>query len=432
MTKLRDNRTFIFLISGRTVTSLGDSLFIVAAMWLIYELTGSAAYTGIAGFLIRVPRTLRFLAGPLVDRWRTRRVLVTTQIINGSLMLILPLAAVTGHLSVWILLTILPTIHLVNQFVYPVQDKALPQIVTEENLVRANSIFRMAQQATDMIFKAAGGVLIAAVGAAVLFGVNALSFYVAALLFAGVVVPAAATGDEESESPGETEDDSSETDADDESEDTNYFFDLREGLRYMRGSVLLLLILGAMGGNFAMGAMYAVLPAFGDLLGGSEVYGLLMSGMAAGILAGSVAADVVDDAPVGGVVVATQIFAGVFLIGTVSAPHYLLAVALFFLAFASLGLFNVMSWAMMQSAVDNSMLGRVMSAATSASAVMSPVGSLVGGVGSDVFGSPVVLFGTGVTFVLLGLYFVLRPRIRTLPKVAAVDEQMLDLGTNPR
>ncbi len=144
MSKLRSNVAFVRLFLGRLVTNAGDSLYFVGAMWLVYHLTGSSLYTGIAGFLVQLPTSVQFLFGPLVDRWRLRRVLVGTQLVQGVFVLVVPLAAATGHLSVWVVLAVMPVLSLVNQMVYPAQTAALPRIVDEEQLVRANSLFSTA------------------------------------------------------------------------------------------------------------------------------------------------------------------------------------------------------------------------------------------------------------------------------------------------
>jgi hypothetical protein len=62
------HRGFRRLFAGRVVTNVGDSLYFVAAMWLVYRLTGDPVYSGIAGFLTLAPAALQFLVGPLVDR----------------------------------------------------------------------------------------------------------------------------------------------------------------------------------------------------------------------------------------------------------------------------------------------------------------------------------------------------------------------------
>lgn len=92
MTPVR-NANFRRLILGRLVTNAGDSLSLIATMWLVFDLSGSTATTGVAGFLVRVPETLQFLFGPLVDRYSIRILLIGSQAVQGIVVLTLPVVA---------------------------------------------------------------------------------------------------------------------------------------------------------------------------------------------------------------------------------------------------------------------------------------------------------------------------------------------------
>ena len=149
-----------------------------------------------------MPNALRFLVGLLVDRWRLRRILLGTQLVNAVGVLLIPLAAAMGRLSVWLVLVVIP----ISNFVYPAQNAALPRLVGDDLLTRANSLFSTTTQTVDTVARGVAGALIAALGGAVaLFAVDAVTFVVAALLFAGVTVPA--TRDDASEDGEDTSDD---------------------------------------------------------------------------------------------------------------------------------------------------------------------------------------------------------------------------------
>ncbi|HEY4391601.1 MAG TPA: MFS transporter, partial [Paenibacillus sp.] len=62
------NRNFSVLFVGRILTNIGDNLYAVAAMWLVYNLGGSTLYTGLAGFLSILPRIIQLFSGPMIDR----------------------------------------------------------------------------------------------------------------------------------------------------------------------------------------------------------------------------------------------------------------------------------------------------------------------------------------------------------------------------
>jgi MFS family permease len=87
------NRDFRRFFAGQFVTNAGDSLYTVAVLWLVFELSGSTVLTGIANALLLLPWLLQILAGPVVDRLPLTPVLVGSQVLQGFVVLVLPLAA---------------------------------------------------------------------------------------------------------------------------------------------------------------------------------------------------------------------------------------------------------------------------------------------------------------------------------------------------
>ena len=452
MTKLRSNVAFLRLFGGRLVTNVGDSLYLIAAMWLVYELTGSTLYTGLAGFLVRLPQALQFLFGPLVDRWDLRSILVGSQLAQGVCVLVIPIAAVLGHLNAFVVLLVMPLISVLNQFVYPAQNAALPLVVEEENLTKANSLLSMAYQSADAVFNAISGIVIALVGAVALFVVNSVTFLIAAVVFYGLVIPSRSDPEPDARSgagpdpasddePGTLAADGSGGSSDDapgpSERDTSagamggwtaYKRELLTGIEYVRGSAILTIVLGVMVANAAFGAVLAILPAFADGLGGSEMYGILMAAYAGGVFVGKLASNLVDDVPYGRLCIGAMFIASGGLFGALVVPGLVGTLVLFFLTFVPIGAFSVLFWTLVQSTVDERLLGRVVSLVGSVSAVMLPIGSAVGGVAGETLGVEFVIASLSLALALLGAYFLLNGRVRTLPAVGTATRADLGLG----
>nr|WP_176705220.1 MFS transporter [Halobacterium sp. GN101] len=407
------NTTFARLLAGRIITDAGDSLYYIGSMWLVYDLTGSTFYTGLAAALLQVPNVLSFLVGPLIDRWDLRPILLGTQLTNALGVLIVPLVATLGHLTVWWVLILMPILDLINGFVYPAQNAALPKIVGSEQLTRANSMFTTSIRTVGMIANAVAGVLISALGAIALFAIDATTFVLAGVLFLGVTTT-------------NTTDDQSNT-SDDATTDDSYLTDLRGGIAYVRGSALSVILLGMMLGNFVSVAVNVVLPAFANSIGGPSVYGFLMAAMGAGNLAGAAVASYIEQYTVGQIAVGSNLTAGVFWIAAVMIPGSIPTMALLFGAVLPVGAFNVIYGSMYQSAVDDSLLGRVSSLTRTLSSVMMPLGGLVGGATANVISSQGVLYIVGGTHIVLAVFYLSHPRIRSLPTVVDADEAALGL-----
>ncbi|KTG08189.1 macrolide transporter [Haloprofundus marisrubri] len=449
MRRLLRNVPFRRLFLGRLVTNAGDSVYYIAAMWLVYDLTGDPAMSGLAGFLSAAPSGLQFLTGPLVDRWKLRHVLVGTQLVQFILICSIPVADALGALSAPLVLVVMPLLALTNQFVYPAQTAALPRIVDRDELVSANSLFSLAYQGVDAGFNALAGVLIAVVGAVTLFLVDAVTFLVAALLFAGVVVPPSAQTDDssaaetgESGEPGEPDgpvvadggdDESGEkTDGGGDSDgdsgadaDLSYLTSLREGIDYLRGTVVTYIVVGAVVVNFAFGAALASLPAYADGLGGAGVYGAFMAAVAGGMFAGALGASKVKSRRFGRFNIVGFSVSGTLWLASVAAATtanaVALVIALFAVAMVPVGAGNVLISALVQSIVPDRLLGRVSSVIGSAASAAVPFGSLVGGVVAGATSPAVLLVAAGVSLLCLGGYWAAVPTLRRMPSISETE-----------
>ncbi|WP_161803744.1 MFS transporter [Halolamina sediminis] len=398
------NRSFRRLLAGRATSFLGDGLFTVAVMWLVFELTGSTTYTGLAGFLLRAPNALKVFAGPLVDRSRLGRVLVGSELLGAALALLVPLAALSGELSVWIVLGVLPFMALTELFAAPAQTAALPRIVDRESLVRANSAFSVVTSAVDAGAQALGGALVAAVGAVALYAVDAATYAVAAVVFLGVSIPAAEGADDES----------------DPLDLATYRRELREGIAVLTGSVLGLMLLASLLANFLTSAAFAVLPAYAAAISGAAGYGLLLGATTAGAIVGSLLAPGVEDRPLGVTNAVGLTLAGGLWIAGVELGGVAVTAALFAASRVPIGVYNVGVQATMQTGVPEDRLGRVTATVSSLSNVVGPFGLLLGGVAGDAVGATAVLLGGGVGIAATGLLWGALPSLRRFGAPTAV------------
>lgn len=414
---LRSNVTFLRLFGGRVVTNVGDSLYYVATMWLVFELTGSTLFTGLAGFFTRVPSSLQFLFGPLADRYELRRLLVSTQVVQGVAVLLVPLAAAAGVLSVWLLILLVPLLGFLNQVVYPAQSAALPAVTDgDDELVRANSLFAATGQGTDVVFNAVGGGVIAAVGPISLFLVDSATFGLAVLLFWGVSVERATASSDDG--------DGEETLA---AAARAYADDIRTSIDYVRGSTLTKMYGAATVANFGSGAVFAVLPAYADGVGGAEAYGYLLSAIALGTLVGALGASFVDDYPYGGIVIVGNVVSALAFAAVVVVSSLPVVLVLAFVGTVPIGVNNVVVSSIVQSAVDSEVLGRVVAVLQSVTTAAMPVGNLAGGAVGSVRSPVDVVLLLATIQALVAVAYLIDSELRTIPSVGDVDAATLGL-----
>ena len=405
MRELFRNPTFRRLFLGRIITNAGDSLYYIAAMWLVYSLSGSTFYTGLAGALVLLPQTLQFLVGPLVDRWSLRRTLLGTQLLQCILVLAVPLAVVADRFVILTVLLVIPIAGLVNELAYPVESAALPRIVETDELVDANSAFSFAYGGVDFLFNAVGGVLIALVGAVSLYLIDSATFAIAALVFADIRVPT----DEQADS----EPSSSAVD--------DYVEQLREGIQYIRATVLIPILATFILSGVAAYATIAVLPAFAATHGGAGTYGMLLAGLSVGRVMGALVAPKLKSVPMHLLGAVGYGFGCVTWLLAVRVQWMAVSTVLVCLAFVPIGAMDTILIAMIQSFVPDRLLGRVTAVVYSVTGIAKPVGSLLGGILATTVGLDFVMVGLSIGLFSMAIFWAVHPLLRRVPAVHEID-----------
>lgn len=406
--ELLSNTPFRRLYAGHAVSKAGDELYFVAAMWLVYVLTGSSLFTGVTAFLARFPGVVGFLVGPLVDRSPLRRLLVTAESVQAGVVAIVPLAWFFDLLSVWLVLGVVGTLALLERFSGPAQNAAIPRLVADRNLVRANSLAAAGDRAIGASAQAVGGGLIALLGAVALFALNAVTFLVSGLFFALTLIPST---EKSGTVPGARE----------------YVADITEGVRVLRESVVGHMLVGAALAGAFTGMTTAVLPAFADSFGGAGTYGLFLASMTVGTFCGTLLASRLETTPFGHVTAGGFFLAALCWGSAVAVAWPPLTLALFGFAFVPVGVYNVLVSATLQSGVPETLLGRVTSTVGSVTAVVGPTGMLVGGGLGDVLGSRTVVLASAIGFGLIGSYWLVVPALRQFPPVDSVEPGSFDV-----
>ncbi len=133
------NRPFALIWSGQTVSRLGDNLYRIALSWWVLEKTGSAAIMGMVLVFSFTPMILFSLVGGVaVDRFSRLKVMVTSDLLRGLVVMVVASLAFSRILEVWHIYTASVIFGLVDAFFQPAFVAVLPEIAQPEILPSAN------------------------------------------------------------------------------------------------------------------------------------------------------------------------------------------------------------------------------------------------------------------------------------------------------
>jgi MFS family permease len=186
---LRANRDFRQLWFGQVVSQLGDWFDTIALFTLVLRLTGSGG--GAVG-LILVARFLPSvvlgpLSGVLADRFNRRHIMIVSDAARAFV--VLGFLFVRRPEQVW-LLYVLTVLQLAfSAFFEPARSAALPSVVSERDLVTANSLSSVTWSAMLTLGAAVGGPVTGWFGTDAAFVIDSLTYLVSALLVASMRLP---------------------------------------------------------------------------------------------------------------------------------------------------------------------------------------------------------------------------------------------------
>jgi MFS family permease len=379
---VRNYRLFFF---GQIVSVSGTWMQSVAQAWLVLKLSNNGALLGLVIALQMLPVMLVGAWGGLIaDRFDKRKVLVGTQVAAAGLALLLGMLTLTGVVTVWMVAAVAFGLGMVNVVDVPTRQAFVSEMVGREHMVNAITLNGVIMNGGRIIGPATAGILIATVGIAPCFFINAGS-YVAVI--AGLVM---IRGNELFRSRPVV----------------RAKGQLLEGVRYawktpaLRTPILMMALVGTFAYEFTV-----TLPIFTKFTfhGGPEIFGLMTSFMAGGSVLGGLITAARARPSARQLGIACALF-GVMILLTASAPTLPLAMLLLLGTGAASIFFAAMCNTTIQLTASTEMRGRVMALYTVAFMGTTPIGGpIVGYVGQALGGRAALAVG-GVATLLAAAF----------------------------
>lgn len=380
--KVRNYRLYFI---GQGISLPGTWMQRIAQSWLVLKLTDSGTALGLLTALQTLP--ILFLSpwgGLIADRFNKRKLLYLTQFISGILALILAILVSTETVRLWMLYILAALLGVTNAIDNPTRQTFIFEMVGRKELSNAVTLNSTEVNLARIVGPAIAGIVIATLGLALCFFLNAISFIGVLICLFLINGKELYTAEPLKRAKGQ----------------------LREGFKYviktpvLRNVLVMMVITGTLTYEFDVSLPLLAKYTF---MGSARDYAFLTSAFGIGAVLGGLATAGKQRTPPRGIS-ATAIFFGIAVILAAIAP--LLHISVFIMVIV--GIFSIKFMTLGNTALqlrsEPEMRSRVMSMWTMAFLGSTPIGGpIIGWIGEHT-NPRIALTTSGVAAITAGIF----------------------------
>ncbi|MGE5690687.1 MAG: MFS transporter [Pseudomonadota bacterium] len=177
------SRDFRLLWLGQTLSLIGNGAFVVALGWKTVQFTGSS--TSLAVVLMANATAMLatlLVGGALADRYPRRALMILSDLARFGIVGALVVCDATDTLSFGLLIAFAVGVGLADGFFHPAFGGIVPLVVEQPLLASANTLIGLSRQVGFVVGPAIAGVVYGVLGSAPVFGIDAVTYLIAAAL----------------------------------------------------------------------------------------------------------------------------------------------------------------------------------------------------------------------------------------------------------
>lgn len=381
------SRNYRLYFTGQSISLIGTWMQKTAVSWVIYSLTHSTFMLGLTLFASQFPSFLFSLVGGVVsDRYNRFRVLLGTQVASMIQATILAALILSGHYTVWEILSLSVLLGIINAFDVPARQSLVYEMIEDKkDLPNALALNSSMVNLSRLIGPAIAGFVLEKYGDGTCFLLNALSFLAVIGSLLLMRLPKYVSQVHAKNALGE----------------------MREGWIYLKQTPSIAFVITMLGliSLFVL-PFSTLLPVYArDIFKGTaSTFGIIDSVIGLGAFSGAIfLASLKPGSNLKKILAINTLVFGAGLVFFSHEGHYLLA-----LVFATVAGFGMMSQitvsnTLIQTTVEPGMRGRVISFYAMAFFGMQPLGGLLIGAVSKWIGTPDTMMAEGVVALMIGL-----------------------------
>lgn len=178
---LKNNSNLRRLLLAQSFLYIGDSVYSITILWLVFAQSHSAFVTGlllVSGFFPEIVFGTYF--GYLADRFNRKKIMAVSSVAQATLVIFFALVIRMDHFNL-IAIFVFTTAISVSSMAFPASRAAmLPEIVNRETLIPVNSIFSAVRQVMRILGSSMGGMAIVFFGPSIVIALDAASLILVA------------------------------------------------------------------------------------------------------------------------------------------------------------------------------------------------------------------------------------------------------------
>ncbi|MBD3225126.1 MAG: MFS transporter [Caldithrix sp.] len=188
------NKNYLLLWQGQFISRLGTQFFAFAMIVWITEVYDSPSLNSLFMMLGGIPAVIfSIIGGAVADRYRRKRIIVFTDLINGAVVLVLALLFMFApERQNFILIGIFAanmTAATMGAFFGPAIMASIPELVPKKFVPTANSLGQMSRQTSMFVGQGLGSFAYLLLGAPLLTLVNGISYLFSAFSESFIRIP---------------------------------------------------------------------------------------------------------------------------------------------------------------------------------------------------------------------------------------------------
>lgn len=187
---LAENKKIVWFLISQTITLLGSSLVQYAIIWYITLTTNSGVMMTIStlcGFLPQLAISL--FAGVWADRYSRKKLIIYSDSMIAISTLILAILFLMGYNQIWLLFFISAIRSVGAGIQTPAINAVIPQIASEEKLIKVNSINSTLQSVAMLISPAISGALLAGSTLEIIFFIDVITAIIGVSILSLINIP---------------------------------------------------------------------------------------------------------------------------------------------------------------------------------------------------------------------------------------------------